>query len=87
MNLDTGEFVRINATMAAGEAYHVYTHFAGKRVMRLFGGTWSNAFSMLDVGSTFLQLAAGRNTLRYDSEDNMDLLEVSIYYRPQYLGV
>ena len=28
-----------------------------------------------------------RNLLRYNAEANLDLLEVSIYYRPLYLGV
>jgi len=87
LNVDTGEFVRINATMVSGEEYRICTHFAGKRVLRILGTTQTNAFNLLDVGSTFLQLSAGRNNLRYDSADNMDLLEVSIYYRPQYLGV
>ena len=87
MNLDTGEFVRINATMSTGEEYHVFTHFAGKRVTYVSGVTTVNAFPLLDTGSSFIQLAAGRNTLRYDAADNIDLLEVSIFYRPQYLGV
>lgn len=87
MNLDTGEFVRLMATMTAGEKLRVYTHFAGKRVVRITGQTQSNAFSQLDTGSAFLQLDAGRNLLRYDADTNMDLLEVSIYYRPQFLGV
>jgi len=87
LNVDTGEFVRINATMTAGEEYHVFTHFAGKRVTHVVGTTVTNAFPLLDVGSTFLQLDAGRNTLRYDAGDNIDLLEVSIFYRPLFLGV
>ena len=87
LNVNTGEFIRINETMTAGEEYRIYTHFAGKRVIHRLGTTETNAFSSLNVGSTFLQLEAGRNTLRYDSADNMDLLEVSIFYRPQYLGV
>lgn len=72
--------------MQSGEEIHVFTHFAGKRVIRTIGSTESNAFSLLDVNSTFLQLAAGRNTLRYDAAENIDLLEVSILYRPQFLG-
>jgi hypothetical protein len=87
LNLDTGEFIRINAAMTYGEEYHVFTHFAGKRVIHKIGTTETNAFPSLDVGSTFIQLAAGRNTLRYDAADNIDLLEVSIFYRPQFLGV
>jgi hypothetical protein len=87
MNVDTGDVMRLNTTMAAGEELRVYTHFAGKRVVRLSGQTQSNAFSQLDTNSTFLQLDTGRNTLRYDAVANMDLLEVSIYYRPLFLGV
>lgn len=87
LNVDTGEYVRMNTAMSAGEELRIYTHFAGKRVVSVIGQTESNAFSDLDIGSTFLQLAAGRNLLRYDADGNMDLLEVSIYYRPRFLGV
>jgi len=85
LNMDTGEFIKINAVMTAGDEIHVFTHFAGKRVTKIIGTAESNAFQLLDVGSTFLQLAAGRNTLRYDAADHIDLLEVSIFYRPLYL--
>lgn len=87
MNVDTGEVLRLNTTLTAGEELRVYTHFAGKRVVRVTGSAQSNAFSALDTGSVFLQLDTGRNTLRYDAAVNMDLLEVSIYYRPLFLGV
>ncbi len=87
MRLDTGEYVRLNSTMGAGDELRVYTHFAGKHVFSVSGGAEVNAFSLLDTGSTFLQLSPGRNLLRYDAGVNMDLLEVSLYYRPQFLGV
>jgi len=87
LNIDTGEYIRINTEMSAGQEIHIYTHFAGKRVISIIGTTESNAFLLLDVGSTFLQLSAGRNTLRYDASENIDLLEVTVLYRPQFLGV
>jgi len=87
LNLDSGEYVKINTTMDAGDELRVYTHFAGKRVIKITGGVETNVFSLLDIGSTFLQLAAGRNTLRYDAETNVDLLEVSLYHRPQFTGI
>ena len=87
LNMDTGEYIRLLTTMSAGEELRVYTHFAGKRVVSVNGSTVTNAFSLLDTGSAFFQLAAGVNTLRYDASVNMELLEVSIYYRPQFLGV
>jgi len=87
MNVDTGEFIRINTAMSAGQEILVYTHFAGKRVTSVLGTTQTNAFNLIDVGSTFLQLSVGKNVLRYDAEEQMDLLEVIIHYRPQFLGV
>jgi hypothetical protein len=87
MNVDTGEVIRINRTLAAGEEIRVDTYFAAKRVTSVLVGAETNAFSDLDTDSTFLQLAVGRNTLRYSAATNMDLLEVTIHYRPQYLGV
>ncbi len=87
LKLDTGEYIRLLTTMSAGDELRVYTHFAGKRVVSVNGSIITNAFSLLDTGSVFFQLAAGINTLRYDASVNMDLLEVSIYFRPQFLGV
>lgn len=87
LKLDTGEYIRLLTTMSAGDELRVYTHFSGKRVVSVNGSIITNAFSLLDTGSVFFQLAAGINTLRYDASVNMDLLEVSIYFRPQFLGV
>jgi hypothetical protein len=86
-DMDTGDYMRINTTMVAGQEIHVFTHFAGKRVVSVVGTTETNAFHLIDVGSTFLQLAAGRNMLRYDAKANIDSLEVVVKYREQWLGV
>ena len=87
MNVDTGEYMRLLASMQAEEEIHIYTHFAGKRVVSELNNIYKNAFSLLDVNSTFLQLAVGTNTLRYDAGDGLELLSVSLYYSPYYLGV
>jgi len=87
MSLDTGDVLRLNTVMESGEELHVYTHFAGKKVTRVFGSEESNAFSLLDTSSVFLQLEPRRNLLRYNAAENMDLLEVTILYRPKFLGV
>ena len=87
MNVDTGAYVRVNTIMSAGDEIIVYTHFAGKRIVNIINQTETSAFHLLDTGSAFIQLDAGRNVLRYDAALNVDLLEVSIFYRPQFLGV
>jgi len=87
MSLDTGDVLRLNTIMESGEELHVFTHFAGKRVTRVLGSVESNAFSLLDTSSVFLQLEPRRNLLRYNAAENMELLEVTILYRPKFLGV
>ena len=87
MDVSTGEYVRLNTVLTAGEEIRVYTHFAGKRVVRVQSGEEVSVFSLLDTGSTFLQLSPGTTTLRYDAAAGKELMEVSLYYRPQYLGV
>ena len=86
MNVDTGEYVKLNTEMAAGQEIRVYTHFASKRVELREDSTGVNAFSMIDTGSTFLQLAPGKNVMKYDAEANLDLLEVTLKYRPLFIS-
>jgi hypothetical protein len=87
LNIDTGEFVRLLTTMTAGQEIRVYTHFAGKRVESWQGTGKSNAFSLIDTGSTFLQLNPGKNVMKYDAAANLDLLEVTVIYRPLFWSV
>jgi len=86
-NVNTREQFKINKTMSAGEIITVTTHFQNKRVELNQNGVVSNAFNWIDLGSTFMQLDPGDNLLRYDADDGLDNLEVSIWHTPQYLGV
>ncbi|MEG0612654.1 MAG: phage tail family protein [Clostridium sp.] len=87
LNVNTGEFFKINKTMMAGEIIKVDTNRGSKNVMRNFNGIETNIINLIDLDSTFLQLRAGDNLFRYDSEENLNNLEISIYYNPYYLGV
>lgn len=86
-NVNTREYFKINKTMQAGEIITVTTHFQNKRVELNKNGVTSNAFNWIDLESTFLQLDVGDNLFRYDADEGIENLEVSIYYTPQYLGV
>ncbi len=86
-NVNTREYFKINRTMEAGEVITVTTHFQNKKVELNKNGLISNAFNWIDFQSTFLQLDPGDNLFRYDADDGLDNLEVSIYFNPQYLGV
>lgn len=87
LHINTGEFIRILTSMNNGDEFHIYTHFAGKRVISISGSSENNAFHLLDTDSNFFKLVPGINDLRYDALTNLDLLDVSVYFRPQFLGV
>jgi len=86
-NVNNREYFKINKTMEAGEVITVTTHFQNKRVELNKNGVVSNAFNWIDLNSTFLQLEPGDNLFRYDADEGIDNLEVSIYFTPAYLGI
>ena len=86
-NVYTREFIKVNQTFIAGDKLSITTQFANKRIELTRGGTTTNILHYMDINSTFLQLDVGDNVFRYDADEGIDNLEVSIYYKPQYLGV
>lgn len=88
INISTREFIKINKTLEAGEILFVTTEFANKKLELIKNtGEKENAFKYLDIESEFLQLGIGDNLFRYDAEENVDFLDVTIYFTPLYLGV
>jgi hypothetical protein len=87
LNVNTGEFIKVNKGMVAGEIISVSTYFGKKKITSTLNGVATNAINYIDYESTFLQLGLGDNLMRYDATSGIDNLEVSIYYMPQYLGV
>lgn len=87
LNVDTQEYIRLKRIMQQGESITITTGFGEKRVESTLNGVTANIFNAVDYGSTFLQLDVGDNMLRYGADVNANELEVSIYYKPRYLGV
>lgn len=87
LNVNTQEFIKINKSMLAGEVITITTGYGNKKVSSLLNGVTSNAINYIDFRSTFLQLEVGDNLFRYNADENIDNLEVSIYFIQQYLGV
>jgi len=87
LNVNTGEFFKLNKMMVSGEIISVITTPGGKRVTQSLNGIEANAFNFIDEDSDFLQLEVGDNLFRYDADTNLDNLEVAIYFTPQYLGI
>ena len=87
LNVDTGEFIKLNIDLIAGDVLSVSTGYGEKEVTLKRGGVTSDAFRYLDVDSSYLQLSVGDNLFRYSAEQNLENLEVSIYHDDLYLGV
>ena len=86
-NLNTREFIKINKQMIAGEVIKVNTEFGQKKIINYVNGIETNIMNYLDIDSTFLQLNVGDNLFRYNSDSNLDNLEINIYFNPKYSGV
>jgi hypothetical protein len=88
LNVNTGEFIRLNKDMAAGDVLNVSTGYGEKAVtLRTRDGEMSDAFRYLDVDSSYLQLEPGDNVFTYGADTNETSLEVAIYHNNFYLGV
>ena len=86
-NINTREYIKINKTMAAGEVIKINTNYGNKKITSNTNGVETDILNLLDITSTFLQLAKGDNLLRYDADTGLDNLEISIYNTPGYVGV
>ena len=87
INIETQDYIKINKTMEAGEVITVTTDFSNKRVSISKNGVLENGFNYFDLYSTFLQLEIGDNLFRYNAQEGLESLEVTIYHTSRYLGV
>lgn len=87
VDVNTGEFIRINTDMRAGDVITVTTGYGQKAVTLDRNGAVSDIFRLLDVDSTYLQTRVGDNLYRYNAASDVENLEVVIYHNNLYLGV
>jgi len=88
INVNTQEDFTINKTLISGEEIEIITNIGEKSVKGKIGsGDYTNYFMYKDVDSTWLQLDIGDNLFRYNAEDGIENLDVSIYFYNQYLEV
>lgn len=80
---DTGEGVKVHATLEKGDRLELSTLPRKKTV------TWNgeNVFHLLDKSSIFFSIPIGGGTVEYDAEDGYANLDLRLYYTPLYLGL
>ena len=87
LNVQTGEYMRLETAMLAGDVITVNTRRGQKAITRTRDYVTANLFNARSAGSTFLQLHQGDNIIRYDADSNLTGLEVTFYYTELYAGV
>lgn len=87
LNVDTGEFLKLNVIMQTGDVIEINTQYGSKGATLTRDGEKTDYFRYVDVDSTFMQLEIGDNNFRYDAESGVNSMEVSIFYNKEYLGV
>lgn len=85
--IETGEYMKLNATMLTGDTISINSRRGHKSITLLRDEISSNIFNTRTSGSTFLQLHQGNNTIRYDADSNLTGLEVTFYYTELFAGV
>ena len=73
--------------MTAGEEIVIDTIIGQKKIEGTLNGLTSNYFKYRDLDSEWLQLQVGTNLFRYDADQNIENLEVYIYFSNKYLEV
>lgn len=88
INMVTGEFVKLNMELLAGESAVVDTTGQELSVKHYTAqGEETDAFEHLDIDSTPFDLVVGDNLLKTDAEENRTGLSVRIVYNDYVSGV
>lgn len=88
-NVDSREEMKIEKTMQAGDKIIVHTYRENKNIyyVPVSTGIEENINNLMIYGSKFLQVHRGKNTFRYNAEENVDNLEARIEYLTEYEAI
>lgn len=87
VNVNTYEEYKLKFTMQAGDVIEASTHERQKTAILTRQNRQSNIFNAVDLNSKFLQLEPGDNLFRYDADEGIDNLEISIIFTSKRIGV
>lgn len=86
MNVDTGEQLKLEATIQSGEEVRVNTGYGTKSARNVSKD--ENWLQYVTLDSTWLQMPVGQSSFRYDyDESSTGTLECNVYYTPQLIEV
>lgn len=86
-NINTGENIKINRDLVAGETILINTNLGNKRIESIINNVKTNILNNLDYNSNFFQLHSGDNWLKVEAENGTSGIYCTIQYNNKYLGV
>lgn len=89
INIVTGEYIELHGTFIAGDRITINTNKGEKGVTLLRDAVVTNAFTTVQIGSTFFQLAVGDNLFNFqvDGGTSDDFVYIVFLFNYLYRGV
>jgi hypothetical protein len=88
LNVTTGDYIRVEISMEAGDLLEITTAFGNKSVIYTpSGGVPVSAITLLDLSSTFFQLAVGNNELLLSDDSFSATDSCTVTWTNRYIGV
>lgn len=82
-NVQSSQFFKVNVTLTDSETLTINTNIGHRSLFKQD----EDIFSLMETGSTWLQLNRGVNTFTYNADSGEEFLEVKINFNPMYKGV
>lgn len=86
-NVTTGQTMKINTTIAAGDQVIISTLRSKKFIKKYSAGQMYNIINDLDVSSTWINIIPGENTFILRSDHGSDFMQASVAIQNLYGGV
>jgi hypothetical protein len=88
LNVTTGEYIKITKTMVAGDLLEIDTSFGNKTVYftPIATGIKVSAMNLLNLGSTFWQLAIGNNSVQLSDDASSTTDVCTVCFSNRYIG-
>lgn len=88
INVETQEFIRLDFEMQTGDEITINTEKGNEYVRLTRNSETTNIFNSLTLDSNpHLEIDVGDNLIKYDADSNVENLDVTIYFTPQFVGV
>lgn len=87
IDIETGEYLRINYTMKYGERLLIGTINKNKYVKSVYNHIETNLISNFDLTSSWLIASIGANRYTYDADEGADKIEATVAFQNKFIGI